>query len=176
MLALSAATAAACASTGAVPRPFPTPDRPSAGRAAPPVPAPPPAPGDALPAGPLEGHAIADTALSLRGVPYRLGGANPAGFDCSGLVQYVLGRHGVSVPRVVTEQFRIGQEVRGDLQPGDLVFFGVGSRRASHVGIAIGGDEFVHAPATGQSVRVDSLTASYWRDRYAGSRRVTPTP
>jgi len=161
---LALATAAGCASTGAVPRPFPTPGR-SVPEAAP---VPPPAAPPALPAGP----SIAGTAFGLQGVPYRLGGTDPSGFDCSGLVHYVLSRHGVPSPRVVKDQFQLGREVRDELQPGDLVFFAVNSRRASHVGIAIDGDRFVHAPATGQSVRVDSLSATYWRERYAGARRV----
>ena len=160
------ATAAGCATSGAVPRPFPTP-----GRGVPvplPAPEPGPAPPDSLPAG----ASIADTAFGLQGVPYRLGGADPSGFDCSGLVQYVLARHGIAAPRVVKDQVQLGRPVRDELQPGDLVFFAVNSRRASHVGIIVDGDRFVHAPATGQSVRVDSLSAPYWRRRYAAARRI----
>ena len=173
--ALVAAMGTGCASSGAVPRPFPTPGGPAARADTPPADATTP-PADATadharPAGP----SIADTALGLQGVPYRLGGTDPSGFDCSGLVQYVLARYGVSAPRVVREQFQLGRSVRDDIRPGDLIFFAVNSRRASHVGIALDGDRFVHAPATGQSVRVDSLSSSYWRARYAGARRVVPT-
>jgi murein DD-endopeptidase len=153
-----AALAAGCASSGAVPRPFPVPGPSPTGTRV-----------------PLEGAAIAGTALGLRGVPYRLGGADPSGFDCSGLVRYVLAQHGIASPRVVRDQFTLGRAVRlRDLQPGDLVFFRVGSRSVSHVGVALGGDRFVHAPRERGTVRVESLTADYWVRRFAGARRVEP--
>jgi len=166
---LAAVLAAGCASTGAVPRPFPTPGGRSRVGTPPPAVAVVPAP--AVPLAPA-GTSIADTAFGLQGIPYRLGGADPDGFDCSGLVQYVLARHGVAAPRVVKDQLEVGEPVRDALQPGDLVFFAVSSRRASHVGIALDGERFVHAPATGQAVRVDSLSSEYWSRRYAGARRV----
>jgi cell wall-associated NlpC family hydrolase len=110
--------------------------------------------------------------LSLRGAPYRNGGSTPEGFDCSGLVQYVFGLYGVAVPRETREQFRIGRSVsRHDLAPGDLVFFSTVAPGASHVGIAIGGDQFVHAPNSNGVVRVERLSADYWNRRYIGARR-----
>lgn len=119
------------------------------------------------------GYAIAGTALSLRGTPYRSGGADPTGFDCSGLVQYVFAQHGVDVPRTVADQFDAGRSVPEDqLQPGDLVFFATVSRGASHVGIAIGGDEFVDAPSGSGQVRVEHLGAPYWKSRFLGARRM----
>ncbi|HEY2431144.1 MAG TPA: C40 family peptidase [Vicinamibacterales bacterium] len=160
----------ACASSGATPRPFPTPGGTTAG-----VRAPAPAPAAAASPLPARGSAyeITGTALSLRGTPYRDGGTDPSGFDCSGFVQYVFAQHGVKVPRNVREQFRAGEEVgRGELQPGDLVFFTTVTPGASHVGIALGGDEFVHAPSSTGEVRVERLNGTYWAPRYVGARRV----
>src|SRR5688572_28164505 len=158
--------AAGCASTGAIPRPFPTPDeRPAAVR----TPAPVATSGTVA----ADGYAITATALALRGAPYRNGGADPAGFDCSGFVEYVFGQHGIAVPRTVGELFRSGTDVpAADLQPGDLVFFTTTAPGASHVGMAIGGDEFVHAPSTAGVVRVERLSGGYWRPRFVGARRL----
>jgi len=112
-------------------------------------------------------------ALQLRGTPYRNGGADPSGFDCSGLVQYVFAQHGVIVPRKVAEQYRAGQDVQpSQLQAGDLVFFTTVAPGASHVGIALGGDEFVHAPSSTGEVRVERMSAAYWSTRFVGARRV----
>ncbi len=154
-----------CASTGAVPRPFPvpggTPSKPAAAAPAAPASAPP------------DGYSIAGTALSLRGSPYRNGGSDPSGFDCSGFVWYVLGQHGVRVPRTVGELFREGTDVSGTaVEAGDLVFFNTDGRGASHVGMAIGGDEFVHAPSGRGDVRVERITAQYWASRYVGAKRL----
>ena len=170
---LLALAAAGCASTGgATPRPFPTPGGPRAAPAGPPAASPvePPRGAPLPPSG--GGYAIAGTALSLRGVPYRNGGQDPAGFDCSGLVYYVFGQHGIQVPRTVTEQFRLGEDAGTALEAGDLVFFSTVAPGASHVGIVIGGDEFVHAPSTSGQVRVEHLSAGYWSSRYVGARRV----
>jgi cell wall-associated NlpC family hydrolase len=117
---------------------------------------------------------LLDMALGFRGVPYRNGGTDPSGFDCSGLVQYVFARHGVPLPREVRDQFRAGTAVsRERVQPGDLLFFETVSRGASHVGIAIGGGEFVHAPSSRGVVRVERLSTDYWAERWVGARRVT---
>jgi cell wall-associated NlpC family hydrolase len=119
------------------------------------------------------GYSVAGTALALRGAPYRDGGSDPSGFDCSGFVRYVFSQHGVSVPRTVTDQFRAGHQVAGaQLEPGDLVFFATVAPGASHVGIAIGGDEFVHAPSGRGEVRVERMSAPYWSTRFVGARRV----
>lgn len=165
--AAAAAITAGCASTGATPRPFPTPV-PSTTSAA-------PAAGKPAPkaARHAVGYEVAGTALSLRGAPYRNGGSDPAGFDCSGFVKFVFEQHGVAVPRTVTDQYYAGKQVGGpQLEPGDLVFFATVSPGASHVGIAIGGDEFVHAPSGAGSVRVERMSASYWATRFVGARRV----
>jgi cell wall-associated NlpC family hydrolase len=167
----AAAAASGCASTGATPRPFPTPVPPSTSAS--------PAAGKPVPAvahaaaGHAGGYEVAGTALSLRGAPYRNGGSDPAGFDCSGFVRYVFEQNGVAVPRTVTDLYHAGKQVGGtQLEPGDLVFFTTVSPGASHVGIAIGGDEFVHAPSGAGSVRVERMSASYWATRFVGARRV----
>lgn len=167
-----AALSAACATTGATPAPFPRPHAPAPVGGHPgPGPAPRPAP--SAPAGASAAYEVTGTALRLRGTPYRNGGSDPAGFDCSGFVKYVFGENGISVPRTVGDQFRAGRKVdTQQLQAGDLVFFTTVSPGASHVGIVIGGDEFVHAPSGAGAVRVERLSASYWSTRFVGARRV----
>ncbi len=159
----------ACASHGAaVPRPFPgAPVVPSRDHvtheSAPPATAP----------ATLDGYALVGTALSFRGIPYRNGGSDPAGFDCSGFTQYVYARYGVTLAREVREQFRQGTPVdMRDLAPGDLLFFSTTDPGVSHVGILVGGDEFVHAPSSTGVVRVEHLGASYWTPRFVGARRM----
>ena len=166
---------AACASTGGVPKPFPSPGPANTRRG---DQAKPPDDGDrttrSLPSSNApDYYALVGTALSLRGAPYRDGGAGPGGFDCSGFTQYVFAQHGVTLPRGVRDQFTIGRNVRPkDLEPGDLIFFTTTDRGASHVGIAVGGDEFVHAPSSAGVVRVERLSSSYWSARFVGARRV----
>jgi cell wall-associated NlpC family hydrolase len=111
--------------------------------------------------------------LSLRGTPYRNGGADPSGFDCSGFVRYVFAQHGLAVPRTVEEQFRAGGSVAPtDLRAGDLVFFTTIAPGASHVGIVVGGDSFVHAPSSSGVVRVERFGSGYWASRLVGARRL----
>ena len=118
--------------------------------------------------------AIVSLALSLRGTPYRNGGSDLAGFDCSGFVQWVFAHNGLVLPREVREQYRVGRNIEADnVRAGDLVFFETVSPGASHVGIALGGGEFVHAPSSRGVVRVERYTAGYWADRWVGARRVT---
>lgn len=167
-------TCCACASTGATPRPFPVPGSSPAETHIASLPN-----GGVSPTGTLPvrtgGYEVSGTALSLRGTPYRNGGIDPNGFDCSGLVSYVFAQHGIALPRTVAAQYRSGGEVQSaDLKAGDLVFFSTTSAGASHVGIVVGGDSFVHAPAATGVVRVDRLGASYWSSRFIGARRVTP--
>lgn len=117
-------------------------------------------------------------ALSLIGTPYKYGGSSPeTGFDCSGLVRYVLGLSStVTLPRTSAEMFRMGgTEVSLDkLVPGDLIFFKVKSKRINHVAVYIGENRFVHAPSTGGFVRVDVLGKSYWQRYITGAKRVIP--
>jgi cell wall-associated NlpC family hydrolase len=118
---------------------------------------------------------VALFALSQLGVPYSFGGTSPdAGFDCSGLVQYVFRRtRNVDLPRTTFELARVGQTVPPPaLQPGDLVFFNTLRREFSHVGIYLGEERFIHAPATGGVVRIESLRSDYWTRRFNGARRV----
>lgn len=158
---------AACASSGAVPQPFPTPGGTrTPPRAASPAPLPP-----AIPT--ADTYAIVGTALSLRGAPYRNGGSDPSGFDCSGFVWYVFNQHGIQVGRTVNEQFRQGLDVsRSTLEAGDLVFFQTESAGPTHVGMVVGGDEFVHAPSSRGDVRVERMSSGYWAARYVGARRM----
>jgi cell wall-associated NlpC family hydrolase len=177
---LAATLAGACASTGAVPRPFPTPKSATPNSPTPSAPtasSPPPKAGTTSAPGPTEtspiAYSIAGTALSLRGAPYRNGGSDPSGFDCSGFVRYVFSQHGVTVPRTVTDLYRAGRQVSGNqVEPGDLVFFSTVAPGASHVGIAIGADQFVHAPSSTGEVRVERMSAPYWATRFVGARRV----
>jgi cell wall-associated NlpC family hydrolase len=118
---------------------------------------------------------IVTTALSLAGAPYRTGGAEPGGFDCSGYVAYVFGVHGVRLPRTVAGLYLAGSPVRGDrVAAGDLLFFETSGAGASHVAIALGGGRFIHAPNSGRAVGVESLASQYWGDRYVGARRIGP--
>ena len=121
----------------------------------------------------FDGYALVGTALSLRGSPYRNGGADPSGFDCSGFTQYVFHQYGISLPRDVREQYRLGKTVKPEeLTAGDLIFFTTTDPGVSHVAIAVGGDEFVHAPSSSGVVRVEHLSSTYWAPRYVGARRV----
>jgi cell wall-associated NlpC family hydrolase len=163
-----AALSAACASAGGTPHPFPTPrpqSQPTSAAGPTSVP-------ESTPAAVSE-YDVVGTALDLRGVPYKNGGTDPNGFDCSGFTQYVFAKYGVSLPREVRDQFKTGTAVdRGTLEPGDLIFFTTTEAGASHVGIAVGGDEFVHAPSTSGVVRVERFSSSYWAPRFIGVRRV----
>ncbi len=100
---------------------------------------------------------VVHTAFQYLGIPYLWGGDDPIeGFDCSGLVMYVFNQHGVRLPHYSRFQSLMGQLVEGSLQPGDLVFFG---SPVHHVGMYIGGDYFIHAPKTGDVVKISILSA-----------------
>ncbi len=107
------------------------------------------------------------------GTPYRWGGTDRQGIDCSGFVQQVHARvSGVRLPRTTTGQFRVGRPAgRRDLRPGDLVFFDTSGRGVSHVGLMLDGDRFAHASVT-RGVTVSRLSEDYWNRRCLGCRRV----
>ena len=162
-LLVLAGLTSACASSGRTlkPQPFPLPAGSPAPSVVPPV-------AHSVPT-------VVNTALSFRGTPYRNGGSDPSGFDCSGFTQWVFARNGVAIPREVSEQFKVGKKIGlDDLKPGDLVFFHTVSRGASHVGIFVADDQFVHAPSSKGVVRVESINSSYWSPRFVGARRVQP--
>jgi cell wall-associated NlpC family hydrolase len=135
----------------------PTPSAPSPSPSPPPVSPPPSTHGG-----------VVGIALRYLGVPYRWGGASPSGFDCSGFLMYVFAKVGVYLPHSSYMQFRLGRFVpRSALQPGDAVFF----NGASHVGIYIGSGRFVHAPHTGDVVKISSLGDGWYSSTYVGARR-----
>jgi cell wall-associated NlpC family hydrolase len=112
--------------------------------------------------------AILGTAYSLQGSPYVWGGNGPNVFDCSGYTRYVFRQHGVSLPRTAASQMGVGTSVsRSQLQPGDLVFFSYGSGSIDHVGIYVGNNSYIHAPQSGDVVKVSVI-----RSGYVGARRI----
>jgi cell wall-associated NlpC family hydrolase len=168
LVASACAVAAGCAtSDSARPSPFPTMPAPAWAATSSVT-----SGGDPLLAPAVD--AVVQTALGLQGVPYRMGGEDPAsGFDCSGFVQYVFALHQVELPRIVGDQYRSGVRVSlPQVRSGDLVFFTTTAPGATHVGIAVGGGEFVHAPNERGVVRVEHLDTPYWHDRFVGARRV----
>ncbi|MGI4859563.1 MAG: C40 family peptidase [Janthinobacterium lividum] len=118
---------------------------------------------------------ISMQAMGLVGVPYRWGGNTPAaGFDCSGLVRYVVERAAsIDLPRTTADMSREGVSITPDaVAPGDLIFFNTTGRAHSHVGVYVGDYRFVNAPSTGGTVRIDYVTNPYWAKRFDGIRRV----
>ena len=112
------------------------------------------------------------TAMQMVGVPYLWGGSTPAGFDCSGLVQYAYSNAGLQVPRTAAAQFAAATPLTlEDAVAGDLLFFDDHSR-TSHVAIYLGEGRFVHAPNGGNQVSLDDLSTSYWRTHFSGAGRI----
>lgn len=112
----------------------------------------------------------------MLGQPYRFGGAAPGGFDCSGLVVYAANGAGIRVPRTAREQLGFGLPIaRRELLAGDLVFMHL-AHKELHVGIAIDGERFIHAPSTGGRVRIDSLAAPPYARGFIGARRIVEAP
>jgi cell wall-associated NlpC family hydrolase len=121
---------------------------------------------------------VVETALAAMGSPYQWGGTTANGFDCSGLIQFAYAKHGVLLPRISRDQARMGQATDRDgarLRPGDiLAFSNSGTSQVSHVGLYVGGGQFIHSSSTG--VKLSSLDADvdsrWWRERWVGVRRI----
>ncbi len=119
-----------------------------------------------------EASLIISTAKNYIGVPYVFGGDTPNGFDCSGYLEYVFAKNGIQIPRTADEQYKLGKLVKtSQLKPGDLVFFTTYEPGASHCGIYLGNNNFIHA-STSKGVRIDDLNNSYWSARYYGGKHI----
>jgi cell wall-associated NlpC family hydrolase len=119
---------------------------------------------------PAQYGGVVGVAMTQLGTPYVWGGMSPGGFDCSGLIAWAYAQVGVSLPHHAASQFNYGTPVsRDQLQAGDLVFFdGLG-----HAGIYVGGDSFIHAPHTGDVVKISSLNDGWYSSGWVGARRIT---
>lgn len=120
---------------------------------------------------------VADTAVAQIGVPYRYGGNDPSGFDCSGLVQYAYGEAGVVLPRGTSELLKVGKRVSySDVRVGDLLFYKFSDRKrpSMHVAIYLGDDWMVHAPSSGKEVVKTRADEKPWPKRYVAAIRVLP--
>ena len=118
---------------------------------------------------------LIERAKALLGIPYKFAGNSPdTGFDCSGLVRFVFRDVlGISLPGRAEDIGRSGEKLsENTLSPGDLVFFNTLNRPLSHVGIYLGNKQFLHSPASGGVVRIESMTLPYWTKRYQGARRM----
>jgi cell wall-associated NlpC family hydrolase len=115
---------------------------------------------------------IISTAYSYEGVPYYFGGTTPDGFDCSGYVRFVFAQAGIWLPRMADEQYEVGRPIaRADLQVGDLVYFETYTEGISHVGIYVGGGNFISATSSA-GIAVRSLYNEYWGPRYLAATRM----
>ena len=120
------------------------------------------------------GQQVVDYAKQYLGTPYVYGGNGPSSFDCSGYTSYVYRHFGYTLNRTASGQLSNGTSVsKSELQPGDLVFFRYNtSKAASHVGIYIGGGQFIHASTNTYTVKIDTLTSGHYANVYVGARRI----
>lgn len=116
---------------------------------------------------------LVSTAKQYLGTPYKWGGTTTSGFDCSGYIQFVFAKNGVSLPRTTGQMYNVGTAVsKSNLQVGDLVFFNTSGKGVSHAGIYIGSNNFIHA-STSKGVMVSSINDPYyWGSKYIGAKRV----
>lgn len=128
----------------------------------------------AAPAGSSKGQQMVAEAKKYLGTPYVFGGASPKGFDCSGLLLYVAKKFGIDLPHKASIQATMGTAVdKANLQPGDMVFFKTdGSGNVSHAGMYVGDGQFIHAPKTDDVVKISNINDSYYKDKWAGARRM----
>lgn len=124
---------------------------------------------------------VVATAREAMGQPYKYGGQGDGGFDCSGLIQYAYAQHGITVPRVSTDQALVGDIVSRDpekLQPGDILTFGAspGGTTVSHVGLYVGDGRFIHSASsrgvTESRLSADDPAGAWWYARWVGARRI----
>ena len=120
-----------------------------------------------------QGVQIVSTAKTFMGVSYVFGGTTPAGFDCSGLLQYVFKLNGLTIPRLADEQYNsLGRAAKqNQLSAGDLVFFTTYTSGVSHCGIYVGDRKFLHASSS-RGVTISSLDDEYWRTRFVGAKKI----
>lgn len=115
---------------------------------------------------------VTEEAKKYIGVPYRFGGTDTHGFDCSGFIQYVFRQKGMSLPRSADAQYGLGKKIsRKALRPGDLVFFSTYAKGVSHSGIYMGNGSFISATSS-RGIAVADMTKGYWSERYVGAKRI----
>ena len=131
-----------------------------------------PAPSGSISLTKAQGAAIVATAKTFIGVPYVFGGITPAGFDCSGLLQFVFKLNGHTIPRLADEQYNLGRKADiKKLSPGDLVFFSTYTEGVSHSGIYVGDGKFLHASSS-RGVTISNLSDDYWKARFVGAKKL----
>ncbi|NRG26720.1 C40 family peptidase [Bacillus circulans] len=115
---------------------------------------------------------VVTVAKKYIGTPYKYGGTSLKGFDCSGFVGYSYKKVGKSLPRTTASMYKKGKKVKkSNLKKGDLIFFNTYKKGASHVGIYIGSNQFIHSSSS-KGVKVDKLSNSYWKTKYYGAKRI----
>jgi len=115
----------------------------------------------------------ATQSLTLVGKPYRYGGNNPQGFDCSGLVQYSYSLAGVDLPHGTSHLRRLSRPIsQNQMQRGDILFFNQEGKKSAHVALYLGDDRFIHSPSSGKNVYIASFADTYWRRHFTEARRL----